>query len=83
MRDAVIDMKEVAKNVYLHPDTVLLKEPGLYCFLLRCKRDEAEQFMEWVVETVLLWEVWKLISVIEEIDAALTLLTDDLQDLDN
>ena len=83
MKDAVIDMKEVAKNVYLHPDTVLLKEPGLYCFLLRCKRDEAEPFMEWVVETVLLREVWKLISVIEEKDAALTLLTDDLQDRDN
>ena len=36
----------------LHPDTILLKEPELYCFLLRCKRDEAEPFMEWVVETV-------------------------------
>ena len=30
----------------LHKDTVLLKEPGLYCFLLRCKSDEAEPFME-------------------------------------
>ena len=37
----------------LHKDTVLLKEPGLYCFLLRCKRDEAEPFMELVVEAVL------------------------------
>ena len=36
----------------LHPDTILLKEPGLYCFLLKCKRDEAEPFMERVVETV-------------------------------
>ena len=43
----------------LHNDTVLLKEPGLYCFLLRCKRDEAEPFMEWVVETVLPREVRK------------------------
>ena len=30
----------------LHKDTVLLKEPGLYCFLLRCKADEAKLFME-------------------------------------
>ena len=29
-----------------HKDTALLKEPGLYCFLLRCKRDEAQPFME-------------------------------------
>ena len=41
----------------LHKDTVLLKQPGLYCFLLRCKRDEAEPFMEWAVETVLLGDV--------------------------
>ena len=41
----------------LHKDTVLLKEPGLYCFLLRCKRIEAEPFIEWVVETVLSHEV--------------------------
>ena len=34
----------------LHKDTVLLKEPGLYYFLLRCKRDEAEPFMEWIEE---------------------------------
>ena len=41
--DAVIDMKEVDKNFHLHPDTIFLKEPGLYCFLLKCKRDKAEQ----------------------------------------
>ena len=29
-----------------HKDTILLKEPGLYCFLSRCKRDEAKSFME-------------------------------------
>ena len=52
----------------LHKDTVLLKEPGLYCFLLRCKRIEAEPFMEWVVETVLPQEVRKLASVIEKKD---------------
>ena len=34
----------------LHKDTVSLKEPGLYYFLLRCKRDEHEPFMEWAVE---------------------------------
>ena len=38
-------------------DTVLLKEQGLYCFLLRCKKPKAEPFMEWVVETVLPREV--------------------------
>ena len=38
-------------------DTVLLKEQGLYCFLLRCKKPKAETFMEWVVETVLPREV--------------------------
>ena len=52
----------------LHPDTVLLKEPGLYCILLRCKRGEAEPFMEWVVETVLPREVQNLSSVTEERD---------------
>ena len=66
-----------------HKDTVLLKEPGLYCFLLRCKRDEAEPFMECIVEAVLPREVRKLASAIEEKDAALALLTDDLQDCDN
>ena len=67
----------------LHKDTVLLKESGLYCFLLRCKRDEAESLMEWAMETVLPREVRKLASVIEEKDAALTLLNDDLQNHDN
>ena len=28
----------------LHPDTVLSKEPGLYCFLLRCKRGSKISF---------------------------------------
>ena len=62
----------------LHPDTILLKEPGLFCFLLRYKRNEAEQFMEWVVETVLPREVRKLAPAIEEKNAALALLSDDL-----
>ena len=34
-------------------DMVLLKEPGLFCFLLRSKKPKAEPFMEWDVETVL------------------------------
>ena len=39
--------------------------------------------MEWVVETVLSLEVWKLTLAIEENDAALALLTYNLQDRDN
>ena len=81
LRDAVIDMKEVGKkNVHLHPYMVLLKEPGLYCFLLRDKRDETEPFMEWAVETVLPREVRKIASAIEEKDAALAFLSDALQE---
>ena len=76
-------MKEVGKNVHLHPDRVLLKEPGLYSFLLRCKRDEAEPFMEWVVETVLAREVRKLASTIEEKDAVIALMNDGLQGRDH
>ena len=34
-------------------DTVLMKEPGLYCLLLRLKKPKTEPFMEWAVETVL------------------------------
>ena len=32
----------------LREDIVLLKEPGLYCFLLRCKKPKDKPFMEWV-----------------------------------
>ena len=40
-------------NIFpLHKDTVLLKEPGLYCFLLRCKRDEAN-------EAIHQWNIFK------------------------
>ena len=35
--------------------------------------------MEWIVETVLLWEVRKLASAIEEKDATIALLNDNLQ----
>ena len=44
---------------------------------------EAKPFMECAVETVLPREVRKLASVIEEKDAALALLNDDLQERDN
>ena len=43
----------LVKNDQLHHNTVLLKEPGLYCFLLRCKRPEAKHFMEWVCDCLL------------------------------
>ena len=58
--NAVVDMKEVGKNVHLHADMVLLQKPGLYCFLIRWKTDEAEPFMEWAVKTVSPQEVQKL-----------------------
>ena len=32
-------------------DTVLLKEPGLSCFLLHCKKPKAKPFIEWVMES--------------------------------
>ena len=51
------DVKDIVKKHvrldFPQEDTVLMKERGLYCFLLRCKRDEGEPFMEWAVETVL------------------------------
>ena len=56
--DAQVDLEEgVDSSVHTQPNTMLLKEPGLYCFLLRCERIEAEPFMKWVVETVLPHEV--------------------------
>ena len=74
------DIKNILKgkvNIDLpQEDRVLLKEPGFYYFLLRCKKDEAELFMEWAVETVLPRAVRKLASAIEERDSP-------LQDHDN
>ena len=45
--DVQVGLKEGVDN-YIHtqPNTMLLKEPGLYCFLLRCKKPKAEPFME-------------------------------------
>ena len=60
-----------------HKHTVLLKEPGFSNII--CKRDEAESIMEWAVETLLPREVRKLVSAIEEEDAAIALLNNDLQ----
>ena len=48
---------EVDIDLLPREDTVLLKEPGFYCFLLPCKKPRAEPFMGWVVETVLPREV--------------------------
>ena len=49
--DVEIDLQGVLKSEYTQPNTVLLKEPGVYCFLFRCNKAEAEPFMDWVVET--------------------------------
>ena len=76
-------MEGVDNSVHTQPNIILLTQPGLYCFLLRCKRDEAEPFMKWVVETVLPREVRKLASTIEEKDSVIALMNDDLQDRDN
>ena len=66
LRDVNIDLDKVAKSVHLHPDTVLQKELGVYCFLLRCNKAEAEPFMDWVVETVIPREVRKHRQKLEE-----------------
>ena len=83
--DACVDLEGVDRFVHTQPNTVLLKEPGLYCFLTRCGKPEAESFMEWVVEEVLPREVRKLAAAIEEKqraiderDMQIALLDDDL-----
>ena len=78
LSDAGVAVKGVLKSEYPQPDSVLLKEPGLYCFLLRCGKPEADPFMEWVCENVLPREVKKLTIVVEEKDAQIALLSDDL-----
>ena len=79
--DAQVDLEIVDNSVHTQPNTLLMKEPGLYCFLLRCKKDETEPFMEWIFETVLPREVRKLASAVEEKDAAIALLNDDLRNV--
>ena len=74
---------EGADNIdHTQPNTVLLKEPGLYCFLLRCGKPEADSFMDWVCEEVLPREVRKLAAAMEEKDMQLALLSDDLRQLE-
>ena len=74
------------KNGHTQPNTVLLTESGVYCFLLRCKRPAAKPFMTWVVKTVLPREVRRLNgqlkdkdATIELKDSAIALLNDDLE----
>ena len=68
--DVGIDLNGVLKSEYIHPNTVLLKEPGLYCFLLRCGKEKAEPFMKWVCKEILPREVRKLTASIEEKDCS-------------
>ena len=43
--NAQADLEEVVDNyVHTHPNTMLLKEPGLYRFQLRCKKDSKISF---------------------------------------
>ena len=69
--DALSKLEGVLESEYTQPNTVLLKEPGLYCFLLRCKKPKVEPFMDWVCEEVLPREVRKLAAEIEEKNAQL------------
>ena len=47
--DVKFSLKQREDIFPLHKDTVLLKKPWLFCFLLSCKKPEAEPFMEWAV----------------------------------
>ena len=49
--DVKADLREQVRSDLLHDDTVLLKEPAVYCFLLKCKMEITEPFMEWIIET--------------------------------
>ena len=75
--DAQVDLEGVENPIHTQPRTMLLKQPDIYCIFLRCKRDEAEPSMEWVVETVLPQEVRKLASTIKEKDTVIALMNDD------
>ena len=61
-------------SIYTQPNTTLLKEKALNCFLLRSKKPKAEPFIDWVVETVLPREVQKFASAIEEKDNQIQVL---------
>ena len=81
--DVKIDLQGVLKSKYTQPNTVLLKEPGVYCFLLRCNKADAEPFMDWVVETVLPREVRKLSQKFKEHHHRTTQLQQAVEDRDN
>ena len=71
--EGIVERRYVCVNLP-QDDAFLLKEPGLYCFLLRCRMSGAETFMEWTVETVLPREVRKLGSAIKEKDNQIQVL---------
>ena len=51
---------EINRRVHVNPpqdDQILLTEAGLNCFLLRCKMDKADPFMELVCEEVVPREI--------------------------
>ena len=81
--DVKIDFQGIPKSEYTQPNTVLLKEAGVYCFLLRCNKVKAEPFMDWVVETVLPREVQKLSQKLEEHHGRKTQLQQAVEDCDN
>ena len=81
-RMSLEDVKNVLRRE-VNIGMVLFKEPGLYCLLLRCKKHKAKPLMEWVMETVLPQQDWKSTSAIEEKDATLALVHDDLRSRDN
>ena len=74
--DAQVDLEGVENPIHTQPNTMLLKKPDIYCLFLRCKKDEAEPFMEWVVETVLPQKVRKFASTIKEKDTVIALMND-------
>ena len=82
------DAKDIVERGHVRADvpqddTILLKEPGLYCVLLRCKMVGTKPFMEWAVETVLPREVRKLASVIEEKHATIAHRDNQIQALES
>ena len=79
--DAQINLEGVGSSVYTQTNTTLLKEPGLFCFLLSCKNPMAESLMGWAVETVLPREGRKLASIIEEKEQKIFRLNEEIDDL--
>ena len=47
--DAKDTVERHVQSDVLQDDAILLKEPGLYCFLLSCKMPGEKHFMEWAV----------------------------------